>query len=1140
MSRRAVLTLAILLCASAATAQEPSRRAEATPWGPTPLTPEAVAEEHSKASEVPTGMPESDRPAFDAEVARRREVLDEIRRALEKSRALPSLAQCDQWAAESTMTLRNLEAAGEVEVPSYVTDSQFEAHEQELKELRTRRDNAEGRLKTRKAEIAGAPARVDALKAEYAALRGRLLDPESAEAGVLGEYRRATARMELRLLSERLDYETRLVETGARVSEVRELQVRVLGEQVRRKEEYLDRARSSSVRTYHRDLDALRKAMTADEDEIAGLTERLADPGIAPLEASRVRLRVFERRMSVRETEVRAARLRHKLFRLETAAPLKETQDKRNRLLQQSRDRLVARFEREERQGTTSRITDLLTANLARVREQRTALDDTFQPEVSTLLKERLLRRGEIYDQLWPLETQDDEQPGELSRLLESVDPSLAEDARAAFRRWSTRLRKALEEEMEELETGLALLLAVDDQVFPQRRDLLDQMESFILSRIYWVRSDDPVGVDTLIGIPREVAEIAKVYTRPALLKRLSEGYREGTWRFLATAAGFLLFLTLGVYLLRRLRRLGADWKLPGGALLEFLQRLALTLLLSSLAPICLAVAALLLSFLALPPAFAVPGGRLLMGLAVVMFARRSLWMLFREEGLAMDKFGATGPVAEQLLRLSRWATTGALCLVLPWYVLSSEPLGLVHLPRVLYSAVLAFYSMLLATVVRPRGALVQALTGGAGVFYRLWFVLSPFVTLGLLAIVAMDLLGYRFGSRLLIGNVIETFVGVLVLAGFYNLVTGVVHQTAARIRNRVRREEGDAAARERSAEALEQMTRLLTVGLIVAAVLLLAGSWGVARSLRTFFSSIHLYTVDLDAGLFLTLWDVLRALVWVGAGHFLILHLPGLFEVLLFARLGRVQAGTRFAVLTITKYLVVIVTYSGAVLALHLSFASLGYVIAALSVGIGFGLQEIVSNFISGLILFFERPIRVGDTITVAGTTGVVQRISIRSTELLNADRQVIVIPNRKFIGEEVVNWSHNDQIVRGTIEIGVAYGTDLAKTGMILLDIVKGHPRVLRDPAPKVVLWSFGESSLDFRVWPYTLIDDRIQVLHELRMEIVRRFEEEKIEIPFPQRDVHLKADPTSPSSLPVAGQPAPPPEPQDERDGDGRHAR
>jgi small-conductance mechanosensitive channel len=187
--------------------------------------------------------------------------------------------------------------------------------------------------------------------------------------------------------------------------------------------------------------------------------------------------------------------------------------------------------------------------------------------------------------------------------------------------------------------------------------------------------------------------------------------------------------------------------------------------------------------------------------------------------------------------------------------------------------------------------------------------------------------------------------------------------------------------------------------------------------------------------------------------------------------------------------------------------------VAGALSVGIGFGLQNIVNNFVSGLILLFERPIKSGDFVTVGGVEGTVKQISIRSTEIETLDRQNVIVPNSELVSQQVTNWVLHDPHGRLQLLVGVAYGSDVDKVRDVLLDVAQGHPQVLTDgissPRPKVLFREFGDSALIFelRVW-IRQIRRRFDVSSEINFGIERAFREAGIEIPFPQRDLHVKS--------------------------------
>jgi potassium efflux system protein len=206
----------------------------------------------------------------------------------------------------------------------------------------------------------------------------------------------------------------------------------------------------------------------------------------------------------------------------------------------------------------------------------------------------------------------------------------------------------------------------------------------------------------------------------------------------------------------------------------------------------------------------------------------------------------------------------------------------------------------------------------------------------------------------------------------------------------------------------------------------------------------------------------------------------------------------------------VLAVTTIAAMGAIRLDMARIGVVLAALGVGLGFGLQEIVSNFVCGIILLLERPIRIGDIVTVGDTTGRVDRIHIRATTIVNGDNQCMIVPNREFITGKLVNWTHQDKIVRVAIKLGVAFGTDPQKVVDLLMSVARRDADVLMSPAPSAMMEGFGESGLLFALFAFVPEPGLAgPVKHRLCSEIQRRFAEEGIVIPLPTRTLHIRPD-------------------------------
>ena len=235
--------------------------------------------------------------------------------------------------------------------------------------------------------------------------------------------------------------------------------------------------------------------------------------------------------------------------------------------------------------------------------------------------------------------------------------------------------------------------------------------------------------------------------------------------------------------------------------------------------------------------------------------------------------------------------------------------------------------------------------------------------------------------------------------------------------------------------------------------------------------------------------------------------NLPGLLEITLLHRLP-LDAGLRFAITSICRYFIIVVGLATAFDLIGIGWAKVQWLIAAMTVGLGFGLQEIFANFVSGLIILFERPIRVGDIVTVGDVTGAVSRIHIRATTIIDWDRKEMIVPNKEFITGRVVNWTLSDRVIRLMVKVGVAYGSDTDKVQKLLLEAVTLVPGILKEPAPSAIFCGFGESSLDFELRTYIPnVDNSLSLRHALYTAINQKFIEGGVQIPFPQRDLHVR---------------------------------
>jgi potassium efflux system protein len=234
--------------------------------------------------------------------------------------------------------------------------------------------------------------------------------------------------------------------------------------------------------------------------------------------------------------------------------------------------------------------------------------------------------------------------------------------------------------------------------------------------------------------------------------------------------------------------------------------------------------------------------------------------------------------------------------------------------------------------------------------------------------------------------------------------------------------------------------------------------------------------------------------------------NLPGLLEILVWQRLSLV-AGERYAANTIITYALTLLGGTWAFSAVGLSWGKLQWLFAAVGLGLGFGLQEIFANLVSGIILLFERPVRVGDVVTVGDVSGTVSRIRIRATWITAFNRQELIVPNKEFVTGRLINWTLSDRVLRIELNVGIAYGSDIALAKRLMMEAVVKNEAILNDPAPTVFFTGFGESALNFVVRAHCADQDIASITRDAVLTAIdTSFREHGIELPFPQRDVHI----------------------------------
>ena len=309
-----------------------------------------------------------------------------------------------------------------------------------------------------------------------------------------------------------------------------------------------------------------------------------------------------------------------------------------------------------------------------------------------------------------------------------------------------------------------------------------------------------------------------------------------------------------------------------------------------------------------------------------------------------------------------------------------------------------------------------------------------------------------------------------------------------------------------------EQSKRLVRAGILFT---MLFGAWSIWSNLipalgfldTTELPFLAMRSIDgVSALVPVTLGDLIVGLFVIIVTVMAAKNLPGILEISLLQRLP-LDAGARYAITALSQYLIVGIGILTTFQTIGLQLSGLQWIIAALGVGLGFGLQEIVANFVSGIILLFERPIRVGDVVTIDNTTGVVTRIRIRATTITNYDKQELIVPNKEFITGRLINWTLTDRLNRIVIPVGLAYDSDVDKAMALMLEAAAETPEVLADPTPGVSFESFADNSLllNLRVHLPNL-DNRMSVITALHKAINSKFKAAGLRIAFPQRDIHL----------------------------------
>ena len=442
--------------------------------------------------------------------------------------------------------------------------------------------------------------------------------------------------------------------------------------------------------------------------------------------------------------------------------------------------------------------------------------------------------------------------------------------------------------------------------------------------------------------------------------------------------------------------------------------------------------------------------------------------------------------------------------------------------------------------LLRPSGPVMTAVVAQS--MAKLVIATRRFWTAALIggpfALAALSLLGYHYTAIQLALRLFSMF-GLLAGLGALRAILlrwlVVTHRDVAIKRQRERiaaQVEADESSKQGETMVPNLVDAIPEVGLadikqqtrdlirIAMAVVVVAGTWLIWKDVLPalgVFNRFRLWPdgltgTDGSPETWITLGDLLVAVVIAALTILAARNLPGFAEMTILKRLP-LDAGARYAASSVTRYVIVTIGLVFSVRQIGIGWSSVQWLVAAMTVGLGFGLQEIFANFVSGMILLFERPIRVGDTVTVGDVTGTVTRIRIRATTVLDWDNKELIVPNKQFVTGNLVNWTLSNSHLRLVLNVGIAYGSDTRLATKLLYEIAQSNPHVLADPAPAVIFRQFGDSSLnmELRMFVGTVSHYR-HLIHELNQAVDDEFKKHGIVVAFPQRDLHLHTVPES----------------------------
>jgi potassium efflux system protein len=686
-----------------------------------------------------------------------------------------------------------------------------------------------------------------------------------------------------------------------------------------------------------------------------------------------------------------------------------------------------------------------------------------------------------------------------------------------------------------------AYLRALGEVEFAQRQLLntVKDYDLFISENLLWIRSAKAPDMHTLREIPGQFMQLLSPRQWKETADLLGVRATESPFTFLLSAGLAGIILLRSGKLRTLLQATGHQVGKPRtDKFLYTFQALLLTLLLAVPWPLLLYITGWQLGDAIEAPDFAKALSHALLWVAPAFFYLQIFRNLCTPAGLAEAHFHWP----EQSLSMLRRQLVRLAITFLPAVFLAVLTLNLNALPtgagieRLAFVLVLVSLALFFYRLFSPgQGPLQFYMTSNPrSLFSRLrhlWLLMSLAVPV---ALAVLAVAGYHYTAGILTGSLIKTMWLILMLVIVHQMVARWLLLTRHRLAFKAavkRREAARSAAQARETAApggegiadiveepvvdlvalSDESRKLLNMAMVLIGII---GVWFIWSDVLPAFAYLDKIKLWHHAAVIngesqqvpLTLADALLALILAIGTFVAARRFPALLEIVLL-QLFHMSPGGRYTAITLSRYFL---AGAGTLLVVSMlggSWGQVQWLIAALGVGIGFGLQEIVANFISGLIILFERPIRVGDFVSVGDTDGHVTRIQIRATTIQTRDRKELLVPNKEFITGRLLNWSLSDQVTRIIISVGVAYGSDVDQAMALITETAQENPHVLSNPPPFTGFEGFGDNSLNLNLRCFIdSIDYRLSTISELHQSINRKLNAAGIVIAYPQRDLHL----------------------------------